>query len=136
MPERRGQAALLLVIALGGALGAPARYGIAQLLPVEPGAFPWATFWTNVAGALVIGLFVTGVLERLSRDRFVRPFFLVGFLGSFTTFSTLAVETATLVKDGDVAVAVAYTVASIVVGLAAAFVGLALGRTVSGQSAG
>ena len=128
VPERRSQVALLLVIALGGALGAPARYRIARLLPVEPGAFPWATFWTNVAGALVIGLFVTGVLERLSRDRFVRPFFVVGFLGSFTTFSTLAVETATLVKDGDVAVAVAYTVASIVVGLTAAFVGLALGR--------
>ncbi len=136
MPERRGQAALLLVIALGGALGAPARYGIARLLPVEPGAFPWATFWTNVAGALVIGLFVTGVLERLSRDRFVRPFFVVGFLGSFTTFSTLAVETATLVKDGEVPVAVAYTVASIVVGLTAAFVGLAVGRAVSGRSAG
>jgi CrcB protein len=124
------RASLLGVIALGGALGAPARYGVAQALPVRAGEFPWATFWTNVTGALLIGLFVTAVLERLTRDRLVRPFVVTGFLGSFTTFSTLAVETTTLVRDGDVAVAVTYTLASIVVGLLAAFAGLTLGRTI------
>jgi fluoride exporter len=122
---------LPLVIAMGGALGAPARYGVARLIPVGAGEFPWATFWTNVTGALVIGLFVSGVLERMPRHRFVRPFLVVGFLGAFTTFSTFATETATLVKDGDVALAVAYTVASIAAGLTAAFVGLALGRAVT-----
>jgi CrcB protein len=122
---------LLSVIAVGGALGAPARYGIARLLPVQPGVFPWATFWTNVSGSLLIGLFVTGVLERMHRDRYVRPFFVVGFLGSFTTYSTLATETVTLVKDGNVGLAVAYTAASIVVGLSAAFAGLGIGRRLS-----
>ncbi|HEY7107275.1 MAG TPA: CrcB family protein [Acidimicrobiia bacterium] len=127
--------ALLVVVAAGGALGAPARYGIAQLLPVQPGVFPWATFWTNVSGALLIGLFVTGVLERMRRDRYVRPFFVVGFLGSFTTFSTLATETATLVKEGEVALAVGYTVASIVVGSSAAFGGLVIGRLLTERRA-
>jgi CrcB protein len=133
--ESRGRWSLLLVVAAGGALGAPARYGIARALPVEPGEFPWATFWTNVAGALLIGLFVTAVLERLTHDRFVRPFVVTGFLGSFTTFSTLAVETATLVKDGDAGLAIGYTVASIVAGLTAAFVGLVLGRALQPRAA-
>ena len=96
-------AAVLVAIALGGALGAPARYEIAQLIPITPGTFPWATFWTNVSGAFVLGVFLTIVIERFPPTRFVRPFFGIGFLGAYTTFSTLAVETATLVKDGDVA---------------------------------
>ena len=104
---------MLLAIAIGGALGAPARYGIAQLLPVAPGTFPWATFWTNLSGAFVLGVFLTVVLERYPPTRFVRPFFAIGFLGAYTTFSTLAVETARLVQDGEVALAVGYTVASI-----------------------
>ena len=87
---------MLLAIAIGGALGAPARYGIAQLIPVTPGTFPWATFWTNLSGAFVLGFFLTVVIERFPPTRFVRPFFGIGFLGAYTTFSTLAVETAKL----------------------------------------
>ncbi len=127
------QAAVLLAIAMGGALGAPARYGIAQLLPVEPGTFPWATFWTNLSGAFVLGLFLTVVLERYPPTRFVRPFFAIGFLGAYTTFSTLAVETARLVQDGEVALAVGYTVASIAVGLVVAYLGIALARALPGR---
>ena len=124
---------MLLAIAIGGALGAPARYGIAQLLPVTPGSFPWATFWTNVSGAFVLGVFLTIVIERYPPTRFVRPFFGVGFLGAYTTFSTLAVETARLVQDGEVALAVAYTVASIAVGLVVAYLGIALARELPGR---
>lgn len=124
----RRQAAVLIAIALGGALGAPARYEIAQLIRVTPGTFPWATFWTNVSGAFVLGVFLTIVMERFPPTRFVRPFFGIGFLGAYTTFSTLAVETATLVKDGDVALGVGYTLASVVVGLVFAYLGIVLGR--------
>src|SRR2546430_6751050 len=91
---------VVAVIAIGGALGAPARYEVSQLIHVAPDSFPWATFATNLSGAFVLGLFLTFVIERLPRTRYLRPFFAIGFLGAFTTFSTMAVETVTLVKDG------------------------------------
>ena len=125
-------ASVLLAIAIGGALGAPARYEVAQLIPVTPGTFPWATFWTNISGAFVLGVFLTVVLERLPPTRFIRPFFGIGFLGAYTTFSTFAVETAKLVKDGHVALGVGYTLVSIAVGLAVAYLGILLGRALAG----
>jgi CrcB protein len=127
------RADVLLAIAVGGALGAPARYGVAQLIPITPGTFPWATFWTNISGAFVLAVFLTILIERFPPTRYVRAFFGIGFLGAYTTFSTLAVETATLVKDGDVALGVGYTLASIVVGLALAYLGIRLGRALPGQ---
>jgi CrcB protein len=129
----RGQADVLVAIALGGALGAPARYEVAQLVPVTPGSFPWATFWTNLSGAFVLGVFLTLVIDRVPPTRLLRPFFAVGFLGAYTTFSTLAVETATLVKIGDAALGVGYTLASVSAGLLVAYLGIALGRALPGQ---
>jgi CrcB protein len=127
-PLVRGQGLVLLAIAAGGALGAPARYEVAQLVPITPGTFPWATFWTNVSGAFALGILLTIVIERFPPTRFVRPFFGIGFLGAYTTFSTLAVETATLVKDGNIGLGVGYTLASVAVGLVSAYLGFALGR--------
>lgn len=131
LPERF-QSDVILAIAAGGALGAPARYEVAQLITVAPGGFPWATFWTNLSGALVLGFFLTLVIERLPPTRFLRPFFAVGFLGSYTTFSTLAVETALLVKDGHVALGIGYTLSSVGAGLALAYLGIVLARLLPG----
>jgi CrcB protein len=127
--KARTQVDVLVAIALGGALGAPVRYEVAQLVPVTPGSFPWATFWTNISGAFVLAVFLTVIVERVPPARIARAFFGVGFLGAYTTFSTLAVETATLVKDGDAALGVGYTVASVSAGLIVAFLGFKLGRT-------
>jgi CrcB protein len=131
LPERF-QPDVILAIAAGGALGAPARYEVAQLISVAPGGFPWATFWTNLSGAFVLGFFLTLVIERLPPTRFLRPFAAVGFLGSYTTFSTLAVETVLLVKDGHVALGVGYTLASVSAGLALAYLGIVLARLLPG----
>jgi CrcB protein len=133
MREGHVRGDVLLAIAAGGALGAPARYEIAQLIPITPASFPWATFWTNVSGAFVLAIFLTILIERYPPTRFVRPFFGIGFLGAYTTFSTLAVETATLVKDGHVALGVGYTIASIAVGLTFAYLGIVVGRALPGQ---
>jgi len=119
----------MVAIAIGGALGALARYEVAQLIAVAPDRFPWATFWTNISGAFVLGFFVTFVVERVRPTRYLRPFFAVGFLGAYTTFSTLAVETVLLVKDGHVALGVGYTLASIIAGLGVAYLGILLARS-------
>jgi fluoride exporter len=127
---RRGRGKVYLAIALGGALGAPARYGVAQLVHVAPGTFPWATFWTNVSGCLALGFVFIVVLDRFPPTRYVRPFLATGFLGAYTTYSTFAVEADLLVKDGHSGIALAYVVASVLGGFAAVWAGIALARVV------
>jgi len=118
----------MVAIAIGGSLGALARYGITRIIAVPPHGFPWATFWTNMSGAFVLGFFLTFVLERLPPTRYLRPFFAVGFLGSYTTFSTFAAETVVLMKDGYVGLGIGYTAASVSLGLVLAYLGIALAR--------
>jgi CrcB protein len=129
--ERRARAGapVLATIALGGALGAPARYGVAQLVHVAPGTFPWATFWTNVSGSFALGAVLALVLERFPPTRYLRPFLATGFLGAYTTYSTFAVETDLLVKDGHAAIGVAYAAASLVAGLFAVWAGIVTARS-------
>jgi CrcB protein len=131
-PPERLQPDIVATIALGGALGALARYYMSQWITVAADGFPWATFWTNVSGAFVLGCFLTLVIERLPPTRYLRPFLAVGLLGSYTTFSTLAVETVLLLRDGHVVLGVGYTLASVVVGLALAYLGIVLARLLPG----
>ena len=119
---------MLAIVALGGALGAPARYGLAQLIHVAPGRFPWATFATNVSGSFALGLVLALLIERFPPTLYLRPFVATGFLGAYTTYSTFAVETDVLVKDGHAALAAAYVAASLVCGLVAAGLGIRAGR--------
>lgn len=124
----RADPSILAAIALGGALGAPARYGVAQLIHVRADGFPWATFWTNVTGSLLLGIVLALLIERFPPTRYARPFVATGFLGAYTTYSTFAVETDLLIKNGRAGVAIAYAVASLGVGFAAVWAGLLLGR--------
>jgi CrcB protein len=125
---RRAEPPVLAAIALGGALGAPARYGVAQLIHVAPGTFPWATFWTNLTGSFALGFILALVLERFPPSRYLRPLVATGFLGAYTTYSTFAVETVLLLKDGHVAVALAYALSSLVAGFVVAWTGLLAAR--------
>ena len=119
---------MLAVIAAGGALGVAARYGVAHAIPTTADGFPWATFWINISGSFVLGIFVVIVLERLGPTRYLRPFFGTGFVGSFTTFWTFSVETDLLIKDGYLATAAAYVASTLVVGLFCAWLGISAGR--------
>jgi CrcB protein len=129
--SRQRRPAELAAVAAGGALGAPARYGIALAVTVTPGTFPWGTFWINISGSFTIGLLLAVLLARYPADRFVRPFLATGFLGAYTTYSTFAVETDLLVRNGHGSLAAGYVAASFLGGLAAAWSGLLAGRTVA-----
>lgn len=119
---------VLGAVAAGGALGTPARYAVAQVVGVESGTFPWATFWTNVSGSLVLGALLVVIVGRYPTDRYARPFVAAGFLGAYTTFSTFAVEVDLLVRDGHVPLAAVYAASSLLAGLTAAGAGMALAR--------
>jgi CrcB protein len=119
---------VLAVIAIGGMLGATARFELAQALPTTRGNFPWATFWTNLSGSFVLGFLLVVLLERFPPTRYVRPFLTTGILGAYTTMSTYLVETAVLIKDGHALTGLSYGLGSIAAGLALAYAGIVVAR--------
>jgi fluoride exporter len=124
---RRHEPRVVVAVALGGALGAAARYGISQAVHITPATFPWGTFWINVSGSLVLGFFLAVVLRRFPKTRYLRPFAASGFLGSYTTYSTFATETDLLIRNGRAGIAGAYVALSLATGFTAAWVGGRLG---------
>lgn len=127
-PRSSEPALRVAAIAAGGALGTLARYGTDRALVPAPTGFPWATFSVNVTGSLLLGVIVTLVVERWPPTRFVRPFAAIGFCGGFTTFSTLAVEIAQRAQHGRLGLAAGYLAASLVAGVTAAGLGMAVAR--------
>ncbi|CAN5897061.1 fluoride efflux transporter CrcB [soil metagenome] len=119
---------MLAAVAAGGALGGLCRYGVVLLIPVGPNGFPWATFWTNTAGSLLLGALLVVASRRFPSSRYIRPFFATGLLGASTTFSTLAVEVDLLSAEGAPVRAGIYCAASVVAGVAAAWIGMLVGR--------
>jgi len=119
-----------VVVALGGVLGALARWGISLGLPHAPGTWPWATVTVNLTGCLVIGALLAVLLARYPAHPWLRPFLATGVLGGYTTFSTFAVDAVQLVEAGRSGVALAYLLVSVLGGLLAVVVGLTLGRAV------
>jgi CrcB protein len=118
----------LLCVGLGGFVGAIARYSLALFIDARlETPFPYATLLINVTGSFILGM-LSGALEFSSLPPEVRLTIGVGFLGAYTTFSTFTYETLRLVEAGDTALALGYVAASIVAGLTAATLGLALGR--------
>jgi len=131
------------VVALGGVLGALARYAVSVAVPHDdPGAWPWATFAVNLLGCLLLGIVLDVVDARhaswqrtnQSRARLARPFLASGVLGGFTTFSTFSVEAVRLVEAGQAATALVYAVSSVVLGVVAVLAGRRLGAAVAGPA--
>ncbi|KQX69761.1 fluoride efflux transporter CrcB [Angustibacter sp. Root456] len=125
-PRRDGP--VLLTIGAGGALGSAARWALAHVAPSAPGHVPWATFGVNVSGCLALGVLMVLVVDVWPPRRFVRPFLGVGVLGGYTTFSTYALETRSLLVDGRPGLAAAYLLGSLLAGLLAVWVALTLTR--------
>jgi fluoride exporter len=127
-PVGHPPAGVLVAVALGGAIGAPLRYGLSQLVPNNADEFPWATFVTNVSGSFVLGVVLIVLVRRFPTSRYARPFLAVGVLGAYTTFSTFAVETDRLVGGGHAGTALAYVGLSLVAGLAGSWLGIGAGH--------
>ena len=119
----------LLLIAVAGGLGALARYGLAGLVQrITNGEFPWGTAVVNVTGCLLFGvLWAVMVESRLSISGETRAIILVGFMGSFTTFSTFAFETSQMLRDAQWLWAAVNVAGHNVAGIVALFLGLAIG---------
>jgi fluoride exporter len=127
-PRRRaGDPAVLAAIALGGVLGAEARYGMAVWLPHQPAQLPVATLLVNASGCFLIGVLMV-VTEPTAPHRLVRPFLGVGVLGGYTTFSTATVEVQQLVQNGRAGPALGYLLVTVVAALIATASGMALTR--------
>ncbi len=115
----------VFAVAAAGALGAPARYlADAYVQERAPGAFPLGTFAINVTGSLLLGV-ITGLALYHGLGTLPKASVGTGFCGAYTTFSTFSYETVRLVEDGSLFEAGLNVGASLVVGLAAAAIGLA-----------
>lgn len=120
---------LLLAIAIGGATGALARHFVAGGITRALGTgLPYGTFTVNIMGSFAMGLLVALFAHKLDVSQEMRAFLAVGFLGSFTTFSTYSLETVNLVQRGDLQGAVLYAGGSLIVGVLALYAGLYSGR--------
>jgi CrcB protein len=119
----------LLAIAAGGALGAVFRYGVSNGIYQWLGRdFPWGTLAVNMLGSLLMGGLYVLLVERLAATAELRAFLLIGVLGAFTTFSTFSIETLLLIENGQLLRAVMNMLASVLVCIVAAWVGIVVIR--------
>jgi CrcB protein len=116
-------------IAVAGAIGALARYGLEGLISRRvPSAFPWGTFAVNVSGAFVLGFVFTVMTEQFTVAPWIRGAVTIGLLGAYTTFSTLSFESYRLLEDGAIGIAAANLFGSLAAGLGAVYLGVVAGR--------
>jgi CrcB protein len=122
----------IVAVGVAGFLGAIARYGLEGFVSSRNGgSFPWGTLVVNVSGSLVIGFLFAVLIEgRVVVVPWLRAAMTVGFVGAYTTFSTLTLETFRLVEEGSIGLAGANAFGSLGVGLVAVYVGVVLGRLV------
>jgi CrcB protein len=128
----------ILLVAAGGAIGSVARYGLGVAAGrwAPNAGWPAGTFAANVAGGLLMGLLVGWLAFRgEAQQEGVRLFAAVGVLGGFTTFSSYSLEAVQMIERRQIGLAAAYVVGSVVLAIAALFVGLMIARRAFGVPA-
>jgi CrcB protein len=117
------------MIAVGGAAGALARYQVAALIQARvPAGFPWGTFVVNISGCFVMGVVMTLLTERVVAHANWRYLIPIGFIGAYTTFSTVEFETFRAISEHAFAIGAANAIGSVLAGYAALWVGVVLAR--------
>lgn len=121
-----------LLVALGGAAGAVLRYGVGRLAIhyLGPGTVV-GTFAVNVTGSFALGFFLALAVPRGSVPADIRAMVAIGLLGGYTTFSTLSYDAIRMLESGEVGRAAVNLLGNLVIGLAAAWLGLLAGRALS-----
>lgn len=123
-----GRASVLAAVAVGGVVGAEARYGLSVALPHDTSDWPWSTTLVNASGCVLIGVLMVLITERLRAPALTRPLLGVGVLGGYTTFSGYAVDVVGMVDAGRVVAAVGYALVTPVLALLAVAAGVRLTR--------
>jgi CrcB protein len=126
--ERRSAVRTAVAIAAAGALGALARYGVEGVVARRATDFPWGTFIVNVSGSFLLGLVFTLLGERFAVAPWIRGAVAIGFLGAYTTFSTLELESYRLLEGRWYGLVGANLLGSVAAGLLALYGGVVLGR--------
>jgi fluoride exporter len=122
----------VLWVAAGGAIGSALRYSVNVWSGRTLGAdFPWATLIVNVVGCFCMGMLIGAIALKLSVTNDMRAFLTTGILGGFTTFSAFSLDFAALIERKAYMPAMVYGAASVVLSLAAIFVGLAIARSLA-----
>lgn len=127
---------IVAAVAVGGFLGGIARYAADLAWPTAAGEFPWSTFVVNTSGAFVLAFLVVLVSDVLKPTTYLRPLLGTGFCGALTTFSAVTDTVDRLAAHGKPVLAVAYLGGSVVAGLAAAGLGVILGRAIAASREG
>jgi CrcB protein len=123
---------VLLAVAVASALGGVCRYSLGGVIARRsPGVFPWETLLVNVTGAFLLGLLFVVSTERYAVAPWLRAAVLVGFVGSYTTFSTWTLESWRLLEDGAYGLGLANLFGSLAAGLVATYAGIVVGRAVA-----
>jgi CrcB protein len=121
----------LLLVGIGGFFGAAARYLVdGWVSAATGGTFPFGTLLVNLSGSFALGLLFALTVERAALASDIRAPVMIGFIGAYTTFSTWMLESWRLVEDGALVAATVNVAGSVLLGIAAVFVGLAVGRLV------
>ena len=117
-----------ILLATGGAIGTVLRYSMSGLTyRIVDGVFPWGTIFVNLTGSFAIGL-LWGFFEIQNISSNMRNFIFIGILGGFTTFSTYALESLNLFRDGEIKLAFTNLLISNICGLLLVFAGFMLSR--------
>ena len=121
-----------LLVGIGGALGALARFGAQNWIGSLPNGFPVATFLVNIVGSIAMGVLV-GVLARTTPQyqNEIRLFVAVGIFGGFTTFSSFSLDAIVLIERGEVLQAAVYIVGSVLLSLVGLWIGLTAVRVIA-----
>ncbi len=127
---RRAQMVVVMALGCGGVAGALGRYALSVAIPTGIEGFPWGTFLINVSGSAVLGFLLILLIEQFPRGRLARPVIGTGVLGAYTTFSTYMVDAVLLVRAGRPVTALAYVLASALVGLLVVWIGMTGARLV------
>lgn len=115
-------------VVAGGVLGTLTRWWVEGVFAPSPLGFPWGTLIVNVTGAFALGVVGVILIERVAHSGYLRTFLGIGLLGSYTTFSTMALEGVQLIEAQRLGLAAGYWIATLVLGQMAGVYGMWLGR--------